>query len=73
MKNKTINLIGRTAILGLVMAIILMPSNAQAGVLMSDSFTSNQNDVSTQITLLINTWLGLDESEKLAPGVLMGD
>ncbi len=62
----------RTAILGFVMALILLPANANAGVLMTDSFAPQQGDA-FNITAFIETWFSLDNSEKLSPGVLMGD
>ena len=71
MKNKTINLIGRTAILGFVMTLILLPANAQAGVLMTDSFPHQED--SFGITAFIDAWFSFKTSEKVSPGVLMGD
>ncbi len=62
----------RTVILGFVIALTLLPANANAGVLMTDSFAPQQGDA-FDITAFINTWFNLDNSERLSPGVLMGD
>ena len=55
------------------MSIILLPANANAGVLMTDSFSSSQQSDDFDITAFINLWFAQDASEKFSPGVLMGD